>query len=151
MKALVLYEAKGSAVELRNVARPIVGTGDVFIRVKAAAICGADIEFFHAKQTDALHPPVILGHEFCGIIEEIGKDVEEWKPGDRVISENTGYVCGHCYGYACLTGQYLLCSERKGLGYSMDGGFADFVLIPAKILNRMPNCLYHLPENLSFF
>jgi threonine dehydrogenase-like Zn-dependent dehydrogenase len=64
------------------------------------------------------------------------------------VSENTGYVCGKCF--ACLTGQYLLCPERRGLGYSMDGGFAEYVRIPEQILQRMPDCLHRLPDSLSF-
>lgn len=148
MKALVLYEKKDGATELRDIVRPEPGAGDVVIKVKAAAICGADIEFYRAKQIAPLRPPVVLGHEFCGVIEEVGPHVNEWKPGDRVVSENTGYVCGKCF--ACLTGNYLICQERLGLGYSMDGGFAEYVRIPEQILRRMPDCLHRLPESLSF-
>jgi threonine dehydrogenase-like Zn-dependent dehydrogenase len=148
LKALVLYEKQNEATELRDVPYPEFGPGDVIIKIKAAAICGADIEFYRAKLTSILKPPVILGHEFCGVIEEIGRDVTEWEPGDRVVSDNTGYVCGKCF--ACLTGQYVLCPERKGIGYSMNGGFTEYVRIPEQILKRMPDCLHHLPDSLSF-
>ena len=148
MKALVLYEKKDGSTELREVPRPEIGPGDVLIKVKAAAICGADIEFYRAKQIAPLRPPVTLGHEFCGVVEEVGPQVTAWKAGDRVVSENTGYVCGTCF--ACQAGQYLLCPERLGLGYSMDGGFAEYVRIPEQILQRMPDCLHRLPDLLSF-
>jgi len=105
MKALVQYAKENGAAELREVEKPSVSSDDVLIRVKAAGICGADIEFYRAKLTSVLGTPVILGHEFCGIIEEVGSNVKDWKPGDRVVSENTGYICGKCF--ACLTGQYL--------------------------------------------
>ncbi len=148
MKALVLFDKRDGATELRDVPKPQVGEGDVLIRVKAAAVCGADIEFYRAKMVSSLRPPVVLGHEFCGIIEEVGSQVQNWKPGDRVVSDNTGSICGHCF--ACQTGQYLLCSERLGAGYSIDGGFAEFVKIPGHLLQRMPSALYRLPKNLSF-
>ncbi|MBN1836581.1 MAG: zinc-binding dehydrogenase [Spirochaetales bacterium] len=148
MKALVLYEKRNGAAELREVPRPQVGPGDVLVRVKAAAVCGADIEFFRAEQVGNLRPPVVLGHEFCGVVEETGERVTEWRPGDRVVSDNTGYVCGRCY--ACSTGSPLLCPERLGLGYSMDGGFAEFVRIPEAALTRAPHSLMRLPDSLPF-
>jgi len=148
MKALVLYEKKDGATDLRDIPRPDVGEGDVLIKVKAAGICAADIDFYRAKATEMLRPPVILGHEFCGVVEGVGSDDVPWKVGDRVVSENTGYVCGNCF--ACLTGKYLLCPERKGIGYSMDGGFAEYVRIPSQIVHRMPDCLHLLPDKVSF-
>ena len=148
MKALVLYEKKDGATELRDIPRPSMKDGGLLLRVKGAGICAADIDFFHAKNTAPLRPPVILGHEFCGVVEEVGSGVKKWKPGDRVVSENTGYVCGQCF--SCLTGKYLLCPERLGLGYSMNGGFAEYVYIPEQILQRMPDCLHRLPDSLSF-
>lgn len=148
MKALLLFEKKDGSTELRDVPRPEAEPGDVIIKVKAAAICGADIEFYRAKLTSILEPPVILGHEFCGVVDEVGKNVTDWKPGDRVVSENTGYVCGKCV--SCLSGRYLLCPERKGIGYSMNGGFAEYVRIPEQILQRMPDCLHSLPDSVSF-
>ena len=87
MKAILLYEKRDGATELRDVPEPRAGPGDIIIKVKAAAICGADIEFFRARLTSILEPPVILGHEFCGVVEEAGEKVTGWKPGDRVVSE----------------------------------------------------------------
>jgi len=148
MQALVLYEKRSGAAELREVPRPKVGPGDVLVRVKAAAVCGADIEFFRAEQVGNLRPPVVLGHEFCGVVEETGERVTDWRPGDRAVSDNTGFVCGRCY--ACSTGSPLLCPERLGLGYSMDGGFAELVLIPEAALTRAPRSLMRLPDSLPF-
>ncbi len=147
MKALVQYDKKDGAAELRDVPVPEVGPGDVLVRVKAAGICGADIEFFHAL-ADNIRPPVTLGHEFCGVVEKTGTGVRDWKPGDRVVSDNTGHVCGRCF--ACATGRFLLCPERLGLGYGMDGGFAEFVRIPGDVLAIHPKALMRLPDSLSF-
>ncbi len=147
MKALVQYEKRDGAAELRDLPVPEVGSGDVLLRVKAAGVCGADLEFFHAK-ADNIRPSVVLGHEFCGVVEKVGAGVETWKPGDRVVSDNTGSVCGRCH--ACATGNFLLCPERLGLGYGMDGGFAEFVRIPGQILAIHSRALMRLPDALSF-
>lgn len=147
MKALVQYEKKNGAAELRDVPVPEIGTGDVLVRVKAAGICGADIEFYRAK-ADNIRPPVVLGHEFCGVVERVGQGVTAWKPGDRVVSDNSGYVCGTCS--ACVTGKFLLCPARLGLGYGMDGGFAEFVRIPGQVLGVHPRALMRLPDAIPF-
>lgn len=148
MKALVMYGKKAGMVEVRDVPKPIVKEDEILIQVKAAGVCGTDVDFWLGKNSHLLNPPVILGHEFCGVIVEVGDKVKEWKPGDRVVSDNTGYVCGKCR--FCLTGKYVLCEKRKGIGYGMDGGFADYVKIPGEILQRFSGCLMRLPENLSF-
>lgn len=148
MKALVMYGKKANMAELREIPKPVIRRGEVLIQVKAAGICGTDVDFWLGKNSHLLNPPVILGHEFCGIITEVGDEVTEWKLGDRVVSDNTGYVCGKCR--FCLTGKYLLCEERKGMGYGMDGGFADYVKMAREVLERFPRCLMKLPDNLSF-
>lgn len=147
MKALVLYEHKDQSVELRDVPIPEIGPRDILVKLKGAGVCGADIEHYHAFHEN-INPPVILGHEFCGVVDKVGKEVTRWKEGDRVVSDNTGYVCGECY--ACGTGQYLLCPERLGLGYGADGGFAEYVKISGPVLERFPKCLRRLPDNISF-
>lgn len=147
MKALIQYDKKDGAAELRDIPIPEIGPGDVLVRVKAAGVCGADIEFFRAL-ADNIRPPVVLGHEFCGVVEKTGANVRDWKPGDCVVSDNTGHVCGHCF--ACASGHFLFCPERLGLGYGMDGGFAEFARIPGDILSIHPKALMRLPDSLSF-
>ena len=71
-------------------------------------------------------PPVTLGHEFSGIVEEVGSDVKELKVGDRVTSETTFKTCGKCI--YCKNEEYNLCSSRQGLGTQADGGFAEYVI-----------------------
>lgn len=148
MKALIMYEKKAGMMKLREIPKPVIKKDEVLIQVKASGICGTDVDFWSGKNPHLLNPPVTLGHEFSGIIAEVGDEVTEWKLGDRVVSDNTGYVCGKCR--FCLTGKYVLCEERKGIGYGMDGGFADYVKISGDILKQFPGCLMKLPENLTF-
>ena len=143
MQAVVKYGRNKGEVEMRTVPVPEVRPGDVLIEVKAAGICGADIGFFDGTHEEVCRPPVTLGHEFAGVVAEVGAGVTQWKPGDRVASDNTGFVCGTCY--ACATGDYLLCPSRLGLGYGMDGGFAKYVRVDAGLLARVPHSLFRIP------
>ncbi len=148
MLALVKYaEGKGN-LELRDVPVPEVGEADVLIEVKAAGICGSDIGFADEERMSILRPPVVLGHEFAGVVAKVGSKVKAWKPGDRVVSDNTGYVCGTCY--ACSVGDYLLCPERLGLGYGLNGGFTKYVRVDGGLLARVPNTLFHIPGSVAF-
>jgi L-iditol 2-dehydrogenase len=80
---------------------------------------------------------VILGHEFAGEIVEVGQGVEGWVAGDRAVPEVHGYVCGTCR--YCLSGQRHVCPSKRALGWGMDGGFAEFVRVPAWLLHRIPD------------
>lgn len=148
MKAVVKYGFGKYETELRDVPIPEIGDDDVLLEVKAAGVCGSDIAFDDGGHENLLNPPVVLGHEFSGVVAKIGKNVTEWKVGDRVVSDNTGKVCGKCY--ACGTADYLSCPERLGLGYGMDGGFAQYVRIPGDTLKVFPNSLMRIPEGISF-
>lgn len=148
MIALVKYAEGRGNLELRDVPVPEVGESDVLIEVKAAGICGSDIGFADEEKMSILHPPVVLGHEFAGVVSAIGSKVKAWKPGDRVVSDNTGFVCGTCY--ACSIGDYLLCPERLGLGYGMNGGFTKFVRVDSALLGRVPNTLFRIPDGVPF-
>lgn len=148
MKAVVKYGYGKYETELRDIPIPQIGDDDVLVEVKAAGVCGSDIAFDNGEHENILNPPVILGHEFSGIIAKVGKNVKMWKAGDRVVSDNTGTVCGTCY--ACGTADYLSCPERLGIGYGMDGGFTKYVKILGKTLAVFPNSLMKIPECMSF-
>ena len=148
MLALVKYGKGPRETELREVPVPEIGDDDLLIEVKAAGICGSDIAYDNGDHPNHLNCPVVLGHEFSGVVSKTGVNVKEWKVGDRVVSDNTGYVCGKCF--ACTTGQYLSCPDRKGLGYGMDGGFTDYVRITGDLLSKNPNTLFRIPEGISF-
>ncbi len=148
MKAVVKYGFGKYETELRDVPVPEIGDDDVLLEVKATGVCGSDIAFDDGGHENLLNPPVILGHEFSGVVAKVGKNVTEWKVGERAVSDNTGKVCGKCY--ACSTADYLSCPDRLGLGYGMDGGFAQYVRIPGDTLKVFPNSLMRIPEEMSF-
>ncbi len=148
MQALVKYGLGKNETEFRDVPIPSIADDDVLIEVKAAGVCGSDIAFQDGLHANICNPPVILGHEFSGVIAKVGKNVTDWKVGDRVVSDNTGYVCGKCY--ACSTADYLSCPHRLGIGYGMDGGFTNFVRVPGQIMKIFPNCLMKIPDCMSF-
>jgi threonine dehydrogenase-like Zn-dependent dehydrogenase len=148
MKALVKYGYGKGETEIRDIPIPTVGDDDLLIEVKAAGICGSDLAFHAGGHENLLNPPVVLGHEFAGVVSQVGRNVTGWGAGDRVVSDNTGYVCGKCY--ACGTANYLVCPERLGLGYGMDGGFASHVKVPGPVLLRNPQCLFIIPDGVSF-
>lgn len=149
MKAVIKKDYGPYELEYTEIPKPVVGENDVLIKVKAAAICGSDLGLYYdTVEGKTVDYPIVIGHEFAGEICETGKNVTRWKKGDRVVSDNTGYVCGECY--ACGSGEYLFCSHREGMGNDMDGGFAEYVKIPGQVLQAFPNCLYRIPDNAEF-
>lgn len=142
MSAVVHYALQEGAVELREVDSPAApADGEVTLASRAIGVCGSEIHQFHNTQSWAVNVPVVLGHEFCGVVAAVGNGVEGFKEGDRVTSETAARICGHC-AY-CRSGEYNLCPERLGFGYGLDGAMADFVNVPAR-------CLHHLPDSVSF-
>lgn len=135
MKAVVKVRRGEGNIEVQDVQEPEVGPGEVKIEVKAAGVCGTDVHIYHDKFM--ISPPVILGHEFCGVIREVGKNVTEFKAGDRVTSETAARVCGKCR--FCRTGNYNLCPGRKGLGYGVDGAFAKFCVVREQMVHLLPD------------
>ncbi len=148
MKAVVKYGFGKHETEIRDVDIPVIGDDDVLLEVKAAGVCGSDIAFDDGGHENLLRPPVVLGHEFSGVVAKIGKNVTEWQIGQRVVSDNTGKVCGKCY--ACGVADYLACPSRLGIGYGMDGGFTKYVRIPGDVLKIFPNSLMEIPEGMTF-
>ena len=141
MRALVKYGCKPGELEIRDVPVPEIGPEDVLLQVKAVGICGWDVEMWQHTMANPVTVPVIQGHEFCGVIERVGERVSGFAAGDRVVSETSAVVCGACA--ECHSGNYHLCSQRKGFGYGVDGAFTDFVKV-------RQGCLHHLPEHVDF-
>ncbi|MDR1801049.1 MAG: alcohol dehydrogenase catalytic domain-containing protein [Lachnospiraceae bacterium] len=128
MKAARLYGIKDIRIE--DVPTPKPSSGEILLKVKAAAVCGTDVRMwgFGAKGVDAEHP-LILGHEFSGVIEELGSQVSGYEVGQSVaVAPNMG--CGICD--LCVSGNGQLCEDYKAFGVNIDGGFAEYVLIPEK-------------------
>lgn len=142
MKAMVLTAYK--KLEILDVPKPVPLADEVLIRVKACGICGSDIHGYDGS-TGRRQPPVVMGHEAAGVIEEVGAEVRGWKIGDRVTFDSTIY-CGVC-AY-CREGLLNLCDDRRVLGvscddYRRDGAFAEYVAVPQRVL-------YHIPDQVSF-
>ena len=95
MKAVVKYGKGKGLVEIREVPEPRIKDDEVLIEVKAVSVCGSDLHIYH--DSHPYWPPVILGHEFSGVIVDVGKEVKGWKVGDRIVSETRTGSCGVCY------------------------------------------------------
>lgn len=142
MKALVLKEY--NRFEYMDVPNPEIGVADALVEVKACGICGSDVHGMDGG-TGRRIPPIIMGHEAAGVIVKVGADVTGWRVGDRVTFDSTIY-CGQCH--FCRHGRINLCDNRRVLGvscdeYHCDGAFAEYIVVPQRIL-------YRLPEDLSF-
>ena len=128
MKALVKkYPEKG--IWMEDMPIPECGTNEVRVKITHTAICGSDLHIYKwdewAQRTVPI--PLITGHEFCGIVEEIGPGVTHYKPGKRVSGE--GHItCGYCRN--CRAGKRHLCHKTVGVGIQRDGAFAEYLVIP---------------------
>jgi len=128
MQAIVKTEAKPGA-EIQRVAVPEIGSRDVLVRVKAASVCGTDLHIYRWDRWSErrIHPPLVFGHEFCGVVESVGAEVTTARAGDFVSAE-MHVACGRCF--QCRTGQGHICQNVRITGIDMDGCFAELVKIP---------------------
>ncbi len=135
MLALVKTQKGEGFFELCD--RPIPTTGDdeVLIRVAYSGICGTDIHILHDQF--AYYPPVILGHEFSGEIVKCGKAVTSFAIGDRVVGEPHNKACGKCY--QCRNGHIQNCSDKRSIGWGIDGSFTTYLVMPEKLLHKVPD------------
>ena len=142
MKALVLEQYHQFVYT--DVPRPSPRENEVLVRVMACAVCGSDVHGMDGS-TGRRRPPIIMGHEASGQVEEVGASVTGYQPGDRVTFDSTIY-CGTCE--RCQAGLVNLCANRRVLGvscedYRLDGAFAEYVAVPAHVL-------YRLPDNVTY-
>ncbi|MTI60433.1 MAG: zinc-binding dehydrogenase [Firmicutes bacterium] len=137
MKAVVKYALEDGSTEVRDVPIPEIGPTDVLVKVDSIGICGSDPHMHHNNVSYPVEVPLILGHEFAGIIDKVGEDVEKFSEGDRVTAETHAEYCGKCV--MCRTNNYHLCRDRKGYGFGVDGAYAKFVKVPERILHRVPD------------
>ena len=140
MKAVVKYGKGKGLVEIREVPEPKIEKDDeVLIEVKAVSVCGSDLHIYH--DSHPYWPPVVLGHEFSGVIASVGKEVKGWKVGDRIVSETRTGSCGVCY--TCQSGFPQVCEQKRAYGIGINGAYTKYVVGPARLLHR-------LPDNISF-
>ncbi len=138
MKAVRLVRP-GNPLELSEISIPTPGQNDVLVRVKAAGICHSDAHY-RAGRSRVEPLPLTLGHEVAGIVEKVGAGVTEFKAGDRVCVHYLA-TCGHC-NY-CKDGTEQFCASGKMMGKYRDGGYAEYLLMPAR-------SLFLLPAEISF-
>lgn len=121
----------GAGMELREMPIPEFGSRDVLIKVRATSICGTDLHILHwnAWAAERIKPPIIVGHEFCGDIVQVGKDVTQVKVGDFVSAESH-IVDGTCD--LCRTGNGHICRNTRIIGVDRDGCFAEYIAMPAE-------------------
>ena len=138
MKAIRLV-TPGQSLVAQEVQKPSPGKSDVLIRVKAAGICHSDAHYRAGKLR--VHPlPLTLGHEVAGVIESAGSEVDGFRPGDRVCVHYLA-TCGSC-GY-CSDGNEQFCASASMIGKYRDGGYAEYILMPAR-------SVFHLPAEIPF-
>jgi threonine 3-dehydrogenase len=129
MKALVKDKpVRGATFTDRPI--PTIGDNDLLVKVHAAAICGTDIHIYQWNEyaSSRIKLPLLFGHEFSAEVVEAGKNVTNFKKGDRVAAE-THVPCEHCY--QCTTGLQHICKEMKILGVHLDGAFSEYAVLPA--------------------
>jgi threonine 3-dehydrogenase len=129
VKALVKTGPR-PGLELIEVPVPAVGPGDVLVKVKAAGICGTDlhIEAWDPWAARTIRPPLTIGHEFSGVVVEVGSGVADVSVGDLVSGEGH-LVCGRCR--SCRAGRRHLCINTRVIGVQLDGAFAEYVVLPS--------------------
>jgi L-iditol 2-dehydrogenase len=139
MQALMKTRPGGGNVELVTVPEPECPSDGVKIEVRYTGICGTDLHVYH--DTFRNYPPVVLGHEFSGIVTQTGSAVTSVVPGARVaVLGSTAVMCGECEH--CRQGYYMFCQKRRGMGHGVSGSFTRYVVV-------RPDQVYPLPDSVS--
>ena len=140
MKALVKAKPE-KGIWLQEVSIPEPGINDVMVKVRKTAICGTDLHIYlwDAWASKTIKTPMIIGHEYSGVVHKIGSGVKNIQIGDRVTGE--GHIaCGHCRN--CRRGKKHVCQNTIGVGVNRNGSFAEYVVIPQENI-------IHLDERIN--
>jgi len=141
MKAAVVTDFT-KPLEIKEVQKPTAGDGKVVVKIEASGVCHTDLHAARGDWPVKPTPPFIPGHEGVGVVAEVGRGVTSVKEGDRVGVPWLHHACGHCS--ACITGWETLCrTEPQYTGYTVNGGFAEYV-------EADPTYVGHLPDGLDF-
>jgi propanol-preferring alcohol dehydrogenase len=138
MKAVRLFKP-GQPLEIQEVPIPELGAEDVLVQVKAAGICHSDAHY-RAGISPVRPLPLTLGHEVAGVIDKVGSNVQEFKPGDRVCLHYL-VTCGQCE--YCYRGSEQFCISGSMIGKYQDGGYAEYISVPAR-------SIFNLPDEIPF-
>jgi threonine dehydrogenase-like Zn-dependent dehydrogenase len=132
-----LYYPDWGRLEVEDVPQPILQDGEVLVRVSNCGICGSELDTFRARSPRRT-PPLIMGHEFCGWVEEARNTGAHWTRGQAVIAHALVH-CDRCP--ACMRGDTNLCEHRQVFGMQRPGAFAEFVAVPERVLLPWPESL----------
>jgi threonine 3-dehydrogenase len=137
MKTLAKTQAK-PGIWMTEAEKPSMGHNDVLIKIKKTAICGTDVHIYNWDEwsQNTIPVPMTVGHEFVGVIEQVGEGVQGFSVGDRVSGE--GHItCGYCRN--CRAGRRHLCRNTFGVGVNREGAFAEYLVIPADNAFKLPD------------
>ncbi len=135
MKAAVFY-AVNEPIKVEEIPTPKPAAGEVLVKVAACGLCHTDLHYTDHGVPTFKKPPLVLGHEVSGTIAGVGKGGEKWKEGDRVLLPAV-YGCGECS--MCRTGRENICEKMVMFGNNVDGGYAEYLLAPAKDVFILPD------------
>lgn len=137
------YHAPGD-VRIEDAPEPTAGAGEVKIRVRACSTCGTDLKIYRFGHHH-IHPPRVIGHEIAGEITQVGDGVSGWSVGDRVqvIAAIPDGTCDEC-----RRGNLTVCPNQESMGYHYDGGFAEYLVVPKKVLDV--DGLNRIPDNVEY-
>lgn len=135
MKAAVFYGPDQPLV-VEEVPTPTPGPGQILVRVAACGVCHTDLHYIDHGTPTFKKPPLILGHEVAGTVAGLGAGVSGWREGERVLLPAV-YSCGQCA--MCRTGRENICDQMVMFGNNVDGGYAEYMLAPAKDVFRLPD------------
>lgn len=137
MRAVRLLAPGAASLELVDIPVPEPAPGQARIAVTGAGLCGTDLHILDGDYSS--RPPVTLGHEVAGRVDAVGEGVDPSWMGALVAPETAFGTCGRCR--YCRTGRPMLCAERLSIGSGVDGGFAEAMVVPARLLHRLPERL----------
>lgn len=150
MKALVFSDVAKSSI--REVKTPKAGKSELIVKVKACAICGTDIKLNEGSSTKLtkhgikeMSFPRITGHEFAGVVKEVGENVRDFKKGDR-INVSPVIPCMECN--FCKINHHEICDNKIIIGFDIDGGFAEYIKIPDIAIKS--GCIHRIADDVSF-
>src|SRR5438270_12831284 len=122
--AVINYAPQKGSVEIREIEMPVIGEEDVLLEVANVGVCGSDLHQWTSDHSWPVNYPVVLGHEFGGVIAQLGTAVKNWRTGDRVVSETAAVIDPD--NPLSRQGLYNLDPTRKGFGYGVDGAMTKF-------------------------
>ncbi len=137
MKAAVFHGSE-SGIKIEDIPVPAITPGQILVKVAACGVCHTDLHYIEHGVPTFKKPPIVLGHEASGTVEDVGTEVTTFSQGDRVLIPAV-LTCGRCR--FCRMGRENICSDMRMLGNHFDGAYAEFVAVPAKDILKLPESI----------